>query len=55
MARDGCNAALNRQAAIRPHRESYDWSITPNPNHNNAPTLCWNTGPKEATCYIKRQ
>lgn len=56
MTREGCNARVNQQSAISPYRESYNsWSITPNPNHNNAPTLCWNTGPKEATCYIKRQ
>lgn len=55
MARDGCNARLNQQAAIKPHRESYNWSIRLNPNHDNAPTLCWNTGPHEATCYIKQQ
>lgn len=55
MARDGCNARLNQQVAIKPHRESYNWSIRLNALHDNAPTLCWNTGPNEATCYIKRQ
>lgn len=54
-AQDNCNARLNQQAAIKPHRESYPWSIRLNALHNNAPTLCWNTGPNEATCYIKRQ
>jgi hypothetical protein len=55
MSRDGCNTRLNQQTAIKPHRESYNWSIRLNPNHDNAPTLCWNTGPHEATCYIKQQ
>ena len=56
VSRDGCNAGLNRQAAISPHRESYgDWNINRNPVHNNAPTLCWNTAPNESTCYVKRQ
>lgn len=55
MVRDGCNAGANRQAAIKSHTETYPWSIRLNALHNNAPTLCWNTGPNEASCYIKQQ
>lgn len=55
MARDGCNAGANQQSAIKPHRESYPWSIRLNALHNNAPTLCWNTEPGKAVCYIKQQ
>jgi hypothetical protein len=55
MARDGCHAGVNQQSAIKPHRESYPWSIRLNPVHNNAPTLCWNTAPDKADCYIKQQ
>lgn len=54
VSRDGCNAALNRQAAISPQRESYPWRIRLDPIHDNAPTSCWNTGPNESTCYVKR-
>ena len=56
IARDGCNAQFNRQAAISPHRESYSaWNINHNPAHNNAPTLCWSTAANEPVCYVKQQ
>jgi hypothetical protein len=53
LVEDDCNPSLNQRVLVVPHRESFKWSIRPNPN-NNANTLCWNTGPDTAICYEKQ-
>jgi hypothetical protein len=51
--KDGC---LNRsqRGVIKPRTETLVWSIRPNPDKNNIPTLCINTGSDSAVCYEKQ-
>jgi hypothetical protein len=53
LVEDDCSPRLNQRVSVAPRRESFKWSIRPNPN-NNATALCWNTGPDTAICYEKQ-
>ncbi|MDQ6653884.1 MAG: hypothetical protein M3Y84_14230 [Acidobacteriota bacterium] len=54
LNRDGCNTRMNQQVAIKPHRESFNWSIRLNALHNNAQTLCWTDASNESVCLVKQ-
>ena len=49
IVEDGC-AGVKSQAPLKPHRESYPWSLRTNAG---APALCWNTAPDAAVCFAK--
>ena len=53
LVEDDCSPRLNQRVSVPPRRESFKWSIRPNPN-SNATALCWNTGPDTAICYEKQ-
>jgi len=53
LVQDDCSGSKSARALIAPHRESYRWSIRPNPN-TNATMLCWNTDADNAVCYEKQ-
>lgn len=54
FTKDSCTG-LNLAGKIAPRREGFARRIRPNPHLENAPALCWETGPGESVCYNKQQ
>jgi hypothetical protein len=50
---DGCVKKTSR-SVIKPHVDTFVWSIRPNPEKENVATLCISTGKDTAACYERQ-